>query len=234
LGGNIMGYATLDEVKNNINISSLGGVRDNVLEGLIEAATRSINQYCNRPDGFLVGDTAEARYWAGSGKPYQTIHECTSITEVAVKESATETTFTAWTTPTTNFSADGDWIAYAGEHESPEFNRLPYTGIMIDPTGDEALFTSGRFTARGGFRPSHGISRDIPTVRVTAFWGYATTVPDQVREATIVQVSRWYMRGKSGWADALINSETGQLVFRKAIDPDVKAMLWRLIMPEIG
>jgi len=233
-----MAYATIAELKARIN--KTGSDADTVLSGLLDAATETIDGLLNRPDGLEAASVASARYYAGSGKPYQRIDECVEITEVAVKEAATTTTYTVWTAPATNMAGDGDWFAYAGDPLAPEFNPLvklmPYTAVMIDPNGDESLFTSGKFTSRGGFRPSSGISRGAPTVRVTAKWGYSVAVPAKVREACILQAARWWKRGESAWADTVASGDFGQLQFRRALDPDLEAMLLqaRLMRPAIG
>lgn len=232
-----MSYATITELKNRLNITTTDTTRDSVLAGLLDAASEAINGLCNRPDGFVAVATATARYFYGNGARWQRIDECVSVSSVAVKDSPTDTTYTAWTSPTTNFSNDGDWIAAAGSQEFPEFNRLPYTLLLVDPSGDNGVFTSGRFTGRAGFRPDNDTGyRNLPTVKVTARWGYAESVPPQVREATIVQASRWWKRGESGWADSIANGDMGALQFRKSIDPDVKAMLIeaRLVKVAIG
>lgn len=233
-----MAYATIVELKARIN--KTGADADVVLTGLLDASTEAIDGLLNRPDGFEADALATARYYSGSGKPYQYIDECVEITEVAVKDSVTDDTYTAWVTPTTNMAGDGDWLAFTGDPMSPEFNPLvkliPYIAIMIDPAGDESLFISGKIATRGGFRPSSGILRGAPTVRVTAKWGYSVLVPTKVREACVVQAARWWKRGESAWADAIATSDFGSLLFRAPIDPDLKHMLInsRLMKPAIG
>jgi len=137
-----MAYGTVIELRARIDKTSV--VDDTVLTAIIAAAQRNIDRACNRPDGFEAS-VASARRYAGLGKPYLLIDECVAITLVEVKESATDTAYTSWL-PT-------DWIACRGDPRSPDFNTLPYDMIMVDPTGDEAIFTSGEFLARGGFRP---------------------------------------------------------------------------------
>lgn len=231
-----MAYATVTELKNRLNIDTTDATRDGVLNALLNAASGAIDGYCNRPDGFVADAVASARYYAGSGTPLQMIDECTQITTVSVKDTATDTSYTDWTTPTTDFSSDGDWIPFAGSSDDPQFNRLPYTGIMTDPaSGSYDTFTSGKFSTRGGFRPSSGVARNIPTVKVTARWGYADVVPDNVREACIVQAARWYKRGEGSWNDSIATAEFGQMQYRKVLDPDLQAMLMeaRLVRPSV-
>jgi len=228
-------YATVKELRGQINMT---GTTDDVeLAALLDAATDAIDKAANRPEGFVAVPTAEARYYSGSGLAHQLIGECVAITEVAVKDSATDSDYTAWTTPSTDFAGDGDWIPFSGSPEAPLFNRLPYDGIMLDPNGDYDVFTSGRFTFRRGFRPTVSISRGVPTVRVTAKWGYAATVPKFIKEMCIIQAARWYKKGQSSHADMVASAELGILTFRKAeLDSDLVGLLsrGRFIRPATG
>lgn len=218
-------YGTVAELKARTSIDSANADRDIVLQSMLDAAKDLIDQLLNHKDGFTALTEATARYFPGSGKTYQWIDECIEITSVAVKDSASDTTFTDWTTPTNNFSSDGDWIAFSGDPKYPSFNVLPYLGIMIDPNGSHALFSSGVFTGRGGFRPETESIRNVPMVKVTAKWGYSETAPIVIKEANIAQASRWYKRAKSAWGDTLANAEMGTLLFTKKLDPEIETML---------
>jgi hypothetical protein len=221
-----MAYARVEELKAQIN--KTGTADDTELALILSAAERTINRFCNRPDGFEAADSATARIYAGSGKPYQFIDECVSITLVEVKNSPTSDTYDTWAT--------GDWIAARGDPEYPDYNDLPYDLLIVDPTGDEVIFYSGKYTTRGGFRPSTNIHRGVPTVRVTARWGYSDDVPVDISEATIMQAARWFKRLEGSMSDALASGELGMLLYRQKIDPDVALILkdGRYIKPVTG
>jgi hypothetical protein len=221
-----MAYAITEELRRYINKADTGD--DLILTEILAAAERNINRACNRPDGLVALTTATARRYAGSGKPYQWIDECTEVSTVEVKNSATDTTYDTWTS--------ADYIEFSGDPEDPNFNITPYTGLMVDPTGDESLFTSGAYTVRGGFRPSTDVHRGVPTVRVTAMWGYATTVPADIKTATIMQAARWYKRLEGSMSDALASGELGMLLYQKSLDPDIKRLLvdGRYVRPAVG
>jgi hypothetical protein len=212
-------YATAAEVKSEIGKTTNNW--DTVLTNIvIPAASRAIDNYCNRKkDGFVSASVATARLYTGQGKPYLFIDECTSITLVEVKDSATDSTYQTWTS--------SDWIAFTGDAIDPDFNTLPYTAVMVDPTGDYDIFPSGYFSTRRGFKPEIETKRGIPTVRITAKWGYAVTVPSEIKQACIIQSARWFKRGESSWADTLASTEMGNLVFqlRQPLDPDVRMIL---------
>lgn len=221
-----MAYATNTELKSRIN--KIGVADDATLTAILSAAENTINLFCNRPDGFLADAAASARRYAGSGKPYQSIDECIAITLVEVKSSPTDTTYTAW--------AATDWLGFRGDPEDPNFNGLPYTMLMVDPTGDYAVFYSGSFVTRGGFRPTVEVNRGVPTVRVTARWGYSAAVPADIKEATIMFAARIYKRLEGSMSDALASGELGTLLYRQQLDPDIKQLLvgGRYIKPAVG
>jgi hypothetical protein len=204
-------YATIDELKAQVNKEYDDD--DTVLTAIITAASRAIDNYCNRiNDGFVAASSASARVFPGSGKAYQFIDECIEIETVGVKDSATDETYTTWTTD--------DWIGATGEPKMPNFNRVPYNFIMIRlDTGSYTYFPKSPF----------------PIVQVTAKWGYAEVVPSSIKQATITTAARWYKRGQSSWADTLASGDFGQLQFRKVLDPDVQMMLraGRYVRPAI-
>ena len=218
-------YATVIELRAEMDKTSTAS--DLTLARLLDSAAASINDTCNRPDGFMSIPVATARIYAGSGKPFQRIDECTSITTVAVKDSATDDDYTDW--------ASTDWIAFRGDPRFPDFNRVPYTGLMVDPTGDESIFTSGAYTTKAGFRPLTDIHRGVPTVQITGKWGYATTVPADIKEICIEQAARWYKHLEAAGSGLTADSELGQLNTGK-LDGDLISRLKtrRYIKPTVG
>lgn len=228
-------YATVKELRNQIQMT--GETNDVELALLLDSATASIDNFCNRSeDGFVAPPNATIRYFRGTGVSWVWIDECVAITTVAVKDAATDATYTAWTSPTTDYAGDGDWIPFTGEPEFPEFGRLPYTAVMTDPNGDYSTFTSGRFATLRGFRPLPGLSRNVPTVAITARWGYSATIPYAIKQACLTQAARWYKRGSSAWADAMASAELGELRYTKPLDPAIQHLLvdGRMIRPAIG
>lgn len=222
-------YCTLAEILVEINKTTLTPEQQNALfPRLIASASRAIDNYCNRPDGFVAASVATAREYTGTGDYVQPIDECVEITLVETKQSVTDN-YTAW--------AAADWIPFSGDPLWPNFNSTPYDTLMTSGTGSLPLFHSGRINTLRGFRPEvHTSNRALPTVRITAKWGYSVIVPPGINEACIIQVARWYKRGQSGWADVLANSDFGTLNFVKSVDPAIKNLLdeGRYIKPATG
>lgn len=221
-----MSYAIASDLRGQIN--KLSTADDVILNTILSAAERTINLFCNRPDGFVALAAATARLYAGSGSAYIAIDECVEITLVAVKDSVTDSTYTSW--------AAGDWIAFRGDPKDPNFNGLPYNMLMVDPTGDQSIFTGGKYGNLRGFRPDSTSHRGVPTVQVTAKWGYSVAVPADIKEACIMQSARWYKRLEGAMSDALASSELGTLLYRQSLDPDIKMILvnGRYVKPAVG
>jgi hypothetical protein len=229
-------YATVIELAAMMQLDGHVAVTT-VLQSWLDAATQSIDQFCNRAaDGFVAAAAASARYFTGKGEPHLLIDECVEITGIAVKDSATDTAYAVWTAPTTAMAGDGDWIPFAGSPSRPYFGRLPYTAVMTDINGNYAVFISGKFAHRGGFRPSTTICRNVPTVKITAKWGYAVIVPPVIKNACMFQAARWYKRGTAGGADAIASGELGMLLYTKALDPAIQMLLveGRMVRPLYG
>lgn len=198
-------YATAAELRANVDID--GATDDAVLLSLLTAVSLAIDRFCNRPKGFVALSTAEADYFVGIGRSYIYIEECTEITTVAVKESITDTTYTDWEAT--------DWFAFRGDPLFPETNRTPYHGLIVQPGGSYATFLDGRVDNHSA----------VPTVAVTAKWGYAATCPETIKTAAIAEASRYYKMGETAYADALMNQEMGELRFYKDMSPVTKMLL---------
>jgi hypothetical protein len=224
-------YATLAEVKGRMNKTNAAA--DAYLPAIITGASRAIDNFCNHPDGFVALAAAAVRYYAGNGTSLLRIDECVEITMVSAKDSVTATTYTDWD--------PGDWVAFSGDPRAPEFNRLPYDHLMTNIGGSYGAFTSGVIgglsyggLARYGYNPR--TARAQPTVKVTAKWGYAITVPAPIKEACCMQTARWYKRYESAFSDVLASGEMGNLFYRQELDPDIKMILvaGRYVRPAIG
>ena len=229
-------YESVENLK--LQMNKTNNNQDAMLAIILDAASRGIDRFTNRPDGFLAPEDAVSRLYRGSGRNWQNIDECVAVELVEVKESVTNTAFTAW--------AAADWIAMSGDPQDPDFNSTPFDAVMVDPTGDQAWFT-GTVSQRDTYFRAADIphsSRDIqqatraqaPTVRVTARWGYATQTPEPIRQATAMQAIKWYKRMEGSMASALANTDLGTLELFKTLDPDVEFLLslGRFIKPATG
>lgn len=189
-------YATVEELRAQPDIAR--DAHDTTLETLLEAASRAIDAYCNRPDGFVAPAEGgeEPRLFWGSGAPHLYIGDCVAVAEVALRTGG------GWV------PLDEDaWAAYSGDSRRPSAAR-PYTGLL---RADGGVWARGR----------------VPTVRAAARWGYAETVPPAIKQAAITLAMRWWMRGRTAWSDATASPELGALMYRQEVDPDVRMLLDR-------
>lgn len=199
-----MSYATVLQLRAQFDKTS--NADDAVLQDILDGATISIDHACNRyVPGFAYFEApavASARLYAGSGKAWQRVDPCISVTLVEVKDSATDDDYTAW--------AAADWVAFQGSYDHPNFADTPYTALMASAGGDYAHFTK---SVRG------------PTVRVTARWGGYASPPADIVEACAMQAARWYKRLQSAMSDTLASGELGMLLYRQSLDPDIRRIL---------
>lgn len=230
-------YCTTAEVKAVINKDI--AAHDTVIASAISAVSREFDRVCNRErDGVVAAATASTREFIGSGLEWQRIDECAATpTLVEVKASVSDEAadYESW-------SAD-DWLVATGDPRFPSYGDTPYTLLLASPWGNETHFTDGRYgTRRGWWRQGDTLSMSdrrppgFPTVRVTARWGYATDVPDDIKRAAIIEAARLYKNGLSDYADTLASVDFSQLMFTKGLHPSTIAILdrGRWIVPAIG
>lgn len=219
-------YATVDELK--AQSETVATKYDAVMQLFLNAAAEVIDGFCNRGGSFVATNPATVRQYSGSGIGIQRIDDCTAVTLVEIKYSPSDAAWTALTS--------ADWVLFSGDERRPNFNRTPFSHLMLTATGLGA-FPSGQYTSWPWFTPDGTAdrARGLPTVRVTAKFGYADAVPSQVKAATIAQAHRWLKRGQASWSDALANGDTGMLLFKKVLDPDIQHMLVnaRLVRPAL-
>jgi hypothetical protein len=233
-----MAYATVAQFKAEINLLDTSETWTATITRLLDTATRNIDRFCNRPDGFTADDTASAHYYVGSGKPYQLVDDFVELSAVAVKDSASddEDEYTAWTIGTLGTTAEADVFAATGDPKFPDYVTTPYTMLVVGANGDYAIFTSGEYSFKAGFRPYTTVPGGVPTVKVTAKWGYATETPADIVEACIMQAARWFKRLQSAMSDTLASGDMGTLMYTQSLDPDIKRILvdGRYVKPMTG
>jgi hypothetical protein len=235
-GATAAAYATVIEFRNEVGITST--TTDVEIAAILDGAAREINRVCNRPDGFFADVTASARYFTGSGKPWQLIDECVEVTGVAVKDSVSddEDSYTAWTVGVVGTTTSADCFPATGDPAFPDYERTPYTMLVIGANGDYSHFTGGKYTSRGGFRPTSRLHRGLPTVEVTARWGYSSTVPPDIKQACLMLAAKVRKRIQSNMADTAASPELGTLMYTKELDPQIRGILelGRYIRPSVG
>ena len=159
------GYCTLAEVKSALRLTD--NLDDTLLENSVNAASRMIDQYCNR--FFYSGSAGETRYFKANDGFTCWIDDAQSITSVT----------TASTDPTI---FDTTW--QASDYQVLPANRWSngaYYPISALSASDDYLFP---------------VWADLALVRVVGQFGWSS-IPDPIKFATIIQASRLYKRLES-------------------------------------
>ena len=191
------GYCALTDVKSALRITDT--IDDSLLEMSINSASRLIDGYCNRY--FYLGATnTEMRYF-NTNDPYMVWLE--DLAEFG----SLDTSSTMKNEYDIHWTNDGDYPDYELTPKNQLSNGYysPYTGIKA--TG-HYLF------------PYFG---DNSLIRVTGRWGWSS-VPDTIKQATVIQASRLFKRLESPLGVAGV-SDMGVMRVGRAIDGDVAQLI---------
>ena len=161
MASNVNSYATLTELKAILGITST--TDDTVMRKILEAASRSIESYCNR----RFYSTTETKYFDGALTLW--IPDLLSITTLKTDEDGDgtfENTFQVATAPV-------DYLLYGGGLED-SLNLYPKIRIEINPDGDYGSFANG--VKKG--------------VEIAGVWGYGdgTSATPYVTDTTTAEV----------------------------------------------
>ena len=191
-------YVTADEVRAQMPDVEWTEAYHPILTALITRASRLIDRATGREDGAYDSDTATVRYFDGSGQREMWVGEMAEApTAVAVDEGGSGT-YTTW--------ASTDYFTWP--YNAADEGK-PYVRLDVDQlNGDKSHWY--RFPR---------------SVKVTAKWGYSTAAPDDVKQAVIIQVIRWFKRAQQAYQDVGAIAELGQLRFVRQLDPDVEFII---------
>lgn len=158
-------YCTLADVKASLRIQDT--IDDALIENSINAASRMIDQYCNR--NFYSGSAGEIRYYKANDGYTCWIDDMQTITSVQ----------TASIDPTI---FDTTWAA------------TDYQALPANRWANGAWYPITAITAVENYL--FPVWAEIPLVKVTGTFGW-NTVPESIKFATIIQASRLFKRLES-------------------------------------
>ena len=164
------GYATLTQIKAYMSISD--NTDNDLLEDLIESASRSIDRIANRR--FYLDTTASARLYRAYSDIFVYIDDLGSTTDLVVKtDSNGNGTYAKTLTLNTDYILD--------PLTAPSLSR-PYTQLtMVSNTETWPIFPG---LTQNGLRPG---------VQVTAKWGWPS-VPNDINMACLILTADLYKR----------------------------------------
>lgn len=219
-------YCTTTECKAGLADTDWTAAYDTFLATAITRASRLIDKHTSRKPGAYFVDTDVVHYFSGKsvGGRGSTVFQSMGF-------------FPSY------YGGDQLWIG--------ELATAP-TAVAVAETGiaDSSLNTGGTYTPWNAsdyyLWPYNAADLGIPfmrldinrlsgtkfiwytypkAVKITGKFGYSTTVPDDIKEATITQVVRWFKRSQQAFTDVGINVALGETVYRQALDPQVIDLL---------
>jgi len=164
------GYATLTEIKNYMSISD--STDNDLLENLVESASRSIDRIANRR--FYLDATASARLYRAYSNIFVFVDDIGTTSSLVVKtDEDGNGTYSKTLTLNTDYILD--------PLTSQSLNR-PFTQLtMVSNTESWPIFPG---LTSNGLRPG---------VQVTAKWGWPA-VPDDLNMACLILTADLYKR----------------------------------------
>jgi hypothetical protein len=197
-------YCSTSDIKADMPDSGLASSTDTTYDtaigNMITAASRLIDKEVGREANWFSSTDEQTRYFDGSGEVTQEIDECHTLTSVSVSESGSivVSEYTAWT-------LDTDY--YVSPYNYSDLG-VPINRLIADWNGTKYKFPRYR-----------------KCVQVVGQFGFSTTPPEDIKLACKIQTMRWFGRAKQMYQDASASQVTGQMVYVKELDADVKAIL---------
>lgn len=222
-------YATVTEVTNvlpNIDLSGTakdGTLYSTILTNFITRVSRALDKWTNRKPGAYKVDADTTRYYDGPNAHSNVLYGINTNDNrlgggyggdhiLCVDELAAAPTSVAISTTgsvaTHDLSlATTDYILYPLNATDEGY---PYTEIRLD-------LINGTVSTWYGFPKG---------VKIVGKFGYSTTTPEDVKQAVLIQVARWWKRAETGFQDkvSLLDNATG-LTYLNALDKDIQQMI---------
>ena len=89
-----MSYATLAELKDALSVASTDTSSDTYLQAALDATDQLINNWCERPAGFVA--TSQTRYYTAQASDLCMVDDFVSITTLATDDAGDGTYSTVW------------------------------------------------------------------------------------------------------------------------------------------
>lgn len=152
----------------NYLMTDIGDTFDTQIANWISSAETYINNYTGHRNGFEEV-VASVKYYDGNGLREISIDECIEVTIVQILEA--NSSDVEWTLTEGHGS---DYIVYP-------YNEIPVYKIKLVNTAEVGAFYKGK-----------------KRIKITAKWGYKSTVPEDIKLATTILVSGIVEQGLKG------------------------------------
>ena len=202
-------YCTTTEAKAAFPDTSWSTTYDTLFGLLATRVSREIDRFTGRHPGAYYVTTDSTRYFTGSGDLRLAVGELsTAPTTVSMALSGVVDNSAGTGGTYTDLSAS-DYLLYP--YNAADFGR-PYQVLEMD-------LINGSYAAWYSYPKA---------IKIVGKFGYSTAIPDEVKQATITQVFRWFKRSQQAFTDSGVNVDLGEMVYRKALDPEVTLMIEHL------
>jgi hypothetical protein len=198
-------YATIPEFKEQMSEVPWDDSYETIIKAMLERASRQIDRLIKRWPGFFYAKTESTRYFTGRGDSELWISEAplaTAPTSVAVAESGVVDDST---------DSGGDYTAWA----SNDYLLWPYNAVQHS----EPFLRLDIDVLNGTKAIWYAYPKGI---KIVGKFGFATTTPPDIKQATLVQCIRWFKRAQQAYADTGAILDLGQLRYVQKLDPDVE------------
>lgn len=203
------GYASLDQLKAEVGISTTDTKDDTRLEIAVASASRQIDAYCGRR--FWQDSTVQVRYFHAYD-PY-----CVDVADISTTTGLIVAIDTAATgTWSTTLTINTDFVL-TPENAAAEVPVWPYTGLeLVD----------------GSYAPTRSDSYRRASVKITAKFGWPA-VPDAVMKACLVQ-STLLFKSSDAWSGGLqLSPEFGGVMrIRERLHPMAAGLVEEFVKQE--
>lgn len=178
---------------------------DNSIAGLITAASRAIDNAVGRWANFFYPSTGVTYLYDGNGLPELWIDEFIEIVSVKISEDGGV--------------ASSDYTTLG----SSDYTAYPYTTLAART---EPAIRLDMDTLNGGYTDWPAYRR---SVKITGARGYSLIPPDDVKQACIMQVIRWFNLAKQTYQGAGGGAPTGSIP-TDTLDAPVRSLIWHYVV----
>jgi hypothetical protein len=205
-------YCTIAEVKAVMPDVTWSTAYDALLTTLVTRASRMFDRHVKRWPGYFAASADEIRYFDGVPNDCLMTDEMAAApTSVAVAESGVVDT------------AGGSGGSYT-TWSPTDYRPWPYNALLTKEPYRMLIVDQLNGSKSTWYAYPKG-------VKITGKFGYSTSanLPDEVKQAAIVQTVRWLKRGQQAFQDAGAIVELGQLTYVQKVDPDIAVVLDNLM-----
>lgn len=181
-----------------------GSTYDTVGAAIVTRASRMIDRYAGVEPGYFYVSSDTTRWFSGSGSAWMWIGRLAAapttvsmaVGGVVDGPSGTGGTYTALTA--------ADYLIW------------PPNALLMGEPYQRLDIAGSTYTAwKAGDK----------TIKIAGKFGWAGTLPDELKQAAIIETSKQLQRGRQGYQDTGAIVELGQMTYTQPLDPATVAIL---------